>query len=775
MCTIMNSCRSISFSAIENEAALKNAEVVLMMKVSISGLTYDLTIRRLPLSATTLSIELSESSGAVESKSISTSINGYSVIVDANPLSLTVSKNDRVVFSNRVAVGWGHFRRIGGELHVPFSIRPGEGVYGAGEWFNRLNRVGQRLEVYVVDPGGLPNDKTYVAYPFFWSTEGYGMLIDTYCRVVLDFGSRYLGVGELVIPSGINMYLILSDEPSEIIKAFWELTGYPEVPPLWSFGVWYSLWRDSGYMYSEYRTQDDVIKFAEEVRRRGLPGDVIHIDPIYTFRPIRESLRGFLKEIGLSEGDLKELEEYHRVNGRWSFRPLVDYIKSRWPDKYIKLASEYPWTGQGCTFEWHDGFPNPALMIKRIHELGFRVSIWVNPYAPVGSRVFNEFNNKGFLVKVKGKPMIEMPAWKGGELFTYRYLTDDFGAVDFTKKEACDAYVEEIRRLLKLGIDAIKTDYGEGAPEEGEYSIGVNPCVHNLYPVLYNRAVYETIKDEKGEAIVWGRSGGLGIHRYPIRWTGDPDSTERGMAASLRGVLSMATSGIMYSSVDIGGYGGKPTTELYVRWAQMGLLLTHSRFHGVSEREPWRYGEEAYSIVKGFIKLRYSLIPYIYSQVINGLRTGKPLVRPLVMDYPNDAAVRDIEDEYMLGEYMLIAPIFSGNTRSIYLPEGNWYDYWSMSIIKGPTTINVNSPLSKIPIYVKDGALIAYSAVDSMNLTPDVLHNLLVEVYGNASVFNIDLGKYGKLTNVPVTYDKVYSMGEFKVRFIKAPPHVLRS
>ncbi|WP_048062777.1 TIM-barrel domain-containing protein [Caldivirga maquilingensis] len=771
----MDPCRTISFFAIENESLLKTAEVILTTKVSISGLTYNLTIRRLPLSAITLSIELTESSGVAESRSINTGVGEYSIIIDTNPLSLTVLKSGRVVFSNKVALGPGYFHRVNNELHVPFSISPGEGIYGMGEWFGRLNKVGQRLEVYVVDPGGLPNDKTYVAYPFFWSTEGYGLLIDTYCRVMLDFGSRYLGVGELIIPSNVNMYLILSNEPSKIIKAFWELTGHPEVPPLWSFGVWYSLWRGSGYIYSDYKTQDDVVKFAEDVRRRGLPGDVIHIDPIYTIRPLRASLKRFLKNLGLTDDEIKELEEYHRVNGRWNYRPLLEYIKSKWPDKYTELINKYPFTVSDCTFEWHDGFPNPRLMFSRLHELGFRVSIWVNPYAAVGSEWFSELSERNLLVKVNGRPMVETPAFIKGELVDYRMLTDDFGAVDFTNDDACRAYSERIRQLLELGADTIKTDYGEGAPENGEYSVGINPCIHNLYPVLYNKVVYETIRSLKGEPIVWGRSGGLGIHKYPIRWTGDPDSTPRGMAASLRGVLSMATSGIMYSSVDIGGYGGKPTVELYVRWAQMGLLLSHSRFHGVSEREPWSYGEEAYSIVKGFIKLRYSLIPYIYSQVIEGLRTGKPLVRPLVMDYPSDEVTRDIEDEYMLGEYMLIAPVFSGDARSVYLPEGNWYDYWSMSIIRGPTTINVHSPLSRVPIYVKDGALIAYSAVDSMNLTTDVLNNLLVEVYGNAGEFNIDLGRYGKLTGIQVTYDKVYSMGGFKIRFIKASPHGLSS
>ncbi|MFP3302799.1 MAG: glycoside hydrolase family 31 protein [Caldivirga sp.] len=279
------------------------------------------------------------------------------------------------------------------------------------------------------------------------------------------------------------------------------------------------------------------------------------------------------------------------------------------------------------------------------------------------------------------------------------------------------------------------------------------------------------MKETRGEAIVWGRSGGLGIHRYPIRWTGDPDSTPRGMAASLRGVLSMATSGIMYASVDIGGYSGTPTPELYVRWAQMGLLLSHSRFHGTTEREPWSYGDEAYRIVSGFIKLRYSLIPYIYSQVIKGLRTGMPLVRPLIMDYPDDESVRDIDDEYMFGEAMLVAPLFTGDERTVYLPEGVWYDYWSGEAVKGPTTVRVKAPLNRIPIYVKDGSAIPYTRVKALYLTPEVLRDLSVEVYGNVETFSADFGRYGRLEGVKVDYGKVQVVGDFKVSFTKASRH----
>lgn len=747
---------------------LRNMVNVYRGLIEMDGAKYRLTIDYLNLTVPTLRLSIMRG-GDGEGAGGRFTIGEYSILVSTKPPIITVKSGDYVVFSTENWFIRGMYVDSG-QLHVPILISPGEGIYGLGEWFGRLNKVGQRLEIYVYDAVGLPGDKTYVAYPFYWSTRGYGLLVNTHCRVIFDFGSRYPEVGEIAIPmhgDGVELYLFLSNDPGRIIKAFWDLTGEPEVPPLWSFGVWYSLWRDSGYMYSEYRTQDDVVRFAEEVRRRGLPGDVIHIDPIYTIRPLKESIKTFLRDrLGLSEDEVRQIEEYHRVNGRWSFKAVFDYIKAKYPDKYSIFEHEYVGYGQGCTFQWHDGFPNPKAMVDRLHELGFRVSIWVNPYAPKGSEWYSELESRGLLVKVNGVPGVEMPGVRGGVVVDYRYRVTDIAAVDFTNPEACRAYAGKIRSLLELGIDVVKTDYGEGAPEDGEYFIGHDPCIHNLYPVLYNKLVYETIREVKGEAMVWGRSGGLGIHRYPIRWTGDPDSTPRGMAASLRAVLSMATSGIMYSSIDIGGYGGRPTPELYVRWAQMGLLLSHSRFHGVSEREPWRYGDEAYSIVKSYIKLRYLLIPYIYSEVIKGLKTGKPLVRPLVMDYPDDQVARNIDDEYLFGSSMLIAPVFEGHVRQVYLPRGRWHDYWDGSIYEGPTAIEVKAPLDKILIFIKDNSTIPYTAINIDRITEEALFNLKVEVYGNVDLFEADFGKYGSV-KTPVSIGKEVHAGPFKITFMK--------
>jgi len=681
-----------------------------------------------------------------------------------------VRRGGRLVFSTSLDFIFRRgIRRVGGSLVLPLRIDQGEGIYGLGEFFGPLNRVGGNFRIYVKDVPALPNYRTYVAYPFFWSTKGYGLLINTFRKVVLDFGSEFSGVGQISVPGeDLEAYLILSEDPYQILKAYWELTGFPEVPPLWSFGIWYSAWRDGGYKYSEYRTQEDVIGLAREVRRRGLPGDVIHVDPVYTRRPLRKSIEDFMRKAGLSQEEIERVREIHEREGMWSFRPVLEYLAQRLSKGLEGLLG----SGNGCTFEFHDGFPSPQEMTKAIHDLGFRVSIWVNPYAFVNSRWFQELQSRGALVKGG----VEMPATRlpgfpippelGGSLISYRYPITDFGAVDFTSEEGRRAYSEKIGWLLGLGFDVIKTDYGEGAPEEGEYAEGSGDFVHNLYPNLYNQVVYETIKDAKGEALVWGRSGSIGIHRYPLRWTGDPDSTWRGMAASLRGALSLSASGVPFSSFDSGGYGGKPSEELYIRWAQMGLLFSHCRFHGTTEREPWKYGERAMEVVKKYAELRYSLIPYLYSQAVSGIKGGKPLVRPLVMEFPRERACREVEDQYMLGDSIMVIPWIGEGAREVYIPRGKWWDFWTKAEVEGGRYVELNPPLDLIPVFVKDGSAIPYTSKRYEATSEEMLRDLRVEVYGEVREFHADFGKYGSFTT-KVDFSSPIEVNGFKLKFVR--------
>src|SRR3989442_10987220 len=234
-----------------------------------------------------------------------------------------------------------------------------------------------------------------------------------------------------------------------------------------------------------------------------------------------------------------------------------------------------------------------------------------------------------------------------------------------------------------------------------------------MYPLLYQRAVFEATKEVHGYGLIWGRSGYAGSQRTPVHWGGDPACTFADMAASLRGALSWIMSGAAFASFDIGGFFGTPTLtdppspELYVRWAQMGLLFSHARAHGhTAPREPWAYGEPALSIFRRYAQLRYRLLPYLYSAARHAA-DGAPLVRPLVYDHPSDPTTHHVDDEYFLGPDLLVPPMFTPRgTRDIYLPEGGCYDYWTDRRFDGARWISYDADLETLPLFVRAGAVI---------------------------------------------------------------------
>ncbi|MGC8601788.1 MAG: glycoside hydrolase family 31 protein [Thermoprotei archaeon] len=625
---------------------------------------------------------------------------------------------------------------VGNSLTLRLFIEHDEGIYGLGEFFGRLNKNGQALETYIYDAVGLPNDKTYVAYPFFWSTRGYGMLVNEQGRVFFDFGASFCCRGSVKVPSAEpQIFLFIAHEPREIVRQFWELTGYPEVPPKWSFGIWYSSWRDKGYVNSPYKTQEDVIRMAERIREMGIPGDVIHLDPHYSYRPVRPMLLSFMiEELGMNIEEVRQALSLHEEKGVWSYAPLISYLRERYGEK----VSELRLSGSDSSFIWQRGFQDPKGFNERLHAMGFHTSIWVNPYAQLGGPWYRELEAADALLKVDGNVILEMPvSTVGGKMIGYSEIVRDMGAVDLTSERGRAIFASKISQLLDLGFDAIKTDYGEGAPGD---EIG---RLHNLYATVYNHVVYEEIKKRRGEAIVWGRSGGLGIHRYPIRWGGDPESTPEGMVKALRGALCLSCSGTAFSSFDIGGYGGKPSTRLFIRWFEMGLLFSHSRLHGTTEREPWSYGDEALAAFKRYAELRYSLFPYIYSCVNKGIKEGKPLVRPLVFDFPEDRATRDVEDEFMLGDALLVAPVMDdvSEERDVYLPKGTWYVFWTSQRLEGGKWVKVKAPLDLIPLFVMSGKSLVYSLNKGVTIGEESLRKLRVVAYGDVKEIDLDFGQ----------------------------------
>ena len=262
----------------------------------------------------------------------------------------------------------------------------------------------------------------------------------------------------------------------------------------------------------------------------------------------------------------------------------------------------------------------------------------------------------------------------------------------------------------------MKTDFGEGIPEEARYRNIDGRKFHNLYALVYNAAVAEAIREVTGEHIVWARSGTAGSQRYPLHWGGDSQCNWAGLAGTLRGALSIGLSGFPFFSHDIGGFIGRPTPELYIRWAQFGLFSSHSRCHGCgldNSREPWSFGEEANRIFTEYARLRYRLLPYLYDQARKSSASAKPLVRALLLDYPEDRNVRHIDDQYLFGDAFLIAPVLAplaeSATRTLYLPRGTWIDYWTKESCESRGEwLERDIDLDTMPIYVKAGSIIPY-------------------------------------------------------------------
>lgn len=505
-----------------------------------------------------------------------------------------------------------------------FSLMPGEKIFGCGESATSLNKRGQKLNLFVTDPQGPETPDMYKPVPFFFSDRGYGMFMHTSSPVTCDFGASYIGANKLFMNDEIVDIFLFFGEPKEILKAYTDLVGHPQMPPLWSFGTWMSR--------ITYFSEQEGRETADKLRSEKIPSDVIHFD--------------------------------------------TGWFGTDWQCDY-EFASER--------------FDDPAKMLSDLKDNGFHVSLWQLPYFTPKNRYFKELVDNHMYVK-NGK----------GEL-PYEDVV-----LDFTNPATVKWYQEKLGNLINMGVGAIKVDFGEGAPLDAIYHNGKSGWYeHNLYPLRYNKAVADITRDVHGENIIWARSAWAGSQRYPLHWGGDAATTNVGLEGTLREGLSFGLSGFTFWSHDIGGFVTYTPESLYRRWLPFGFLTSHSRVHGAPPTEPWYYGKDFTDYFRRCAEMKYKLMPYVYAQSKYASENGLPMLRALLVEFPEDPAAWYIEDEYLFGNSMLVAPMMEdGKSRNVYLPgKDKWIDFQTGKVYT-PGWHDIETGDLEAVILVKDGTAI---------------------------------------------------------------------
>lgn len=552
------------------------------------------------------------------------------VVKDAKGKILTQTRHNLDNDSSQVKLLPFSFIKRGSDnsrsINPVWTLAPGERIYGCGESFTSLNKVGQKVHLSVTDPQGPETDGQYKPVPFFFSNRGYGIFMHTSAPVTCDFGASYIGADRLFMADEQMDFFIFLGEPKDILNEYTDITGKSPMLPLWSFGTWMSR--------ITYFSQKEGLEIARQLRAHKIPSDVIHFD-----------------------------------TGWFGVDWQCDY-------QFAK-----------------DRFEDPVKMLKQFAKDGFHTCLWQLPYFTPKNRFFPEIIEKGMhVVNATGGMPVED------------------AILDFSNPETVNWYQSKIEGLLKQGVSTIKCDFGEAAPYNGFYHSGKGGLYeHNLYPLRYNKALWEVVeKNHPGEGIIWARSAWAGSQRYALHWGGDAATTNTGLLGDLRGGLSFGLSGFSFWSHDMGGFVTASPEDIYRRWLPFGFLSSHTRAHGAPPTEPWLISESFTDAFRACAEMKYKLMPYVYAQAKDCSERGLPMVRALLVEFPQDPGAWLVEDEYMFGSQMLVAPLMeSGTERTVYLPKGKWIDYQTGKVYEdGYQTIEAG----EIPavILVRDGSLIPH-------------------------------------------------------------------
>lgn len=519
-----------------------------------------------------------------------------------------------------------------------------EAFYGFGEKFTEFNKRGQTIHCWQQDALSTNTEISYKNHPYFMSSRGYSILVNSFTKMTFDMGCKSnVTYGMEVEDSHLDYILFANRDYKGLLSDYVEMTGHIPMIPRWAFGLWMSK--------CVYNNQEEVYEVVRRAQEEKVFIDVINLDAWQ------------------SRDD----------SGAWVW------------DK--------------------ERFPRPQEMIDFLKKNRIHLCLWIYPYIGESSDYFRMAEENGWLVKDE----------TGKALLFYATAAADkkVGCFDFTNPEFREWYASRVKEIVTMGIGAVKTDFSEAVPENAVYYDGSNGVQgHNKLTYLYARTIYDAMEAEKktlGErAMLWGRSGYAGSHSIPAAWAGDSSTHLNNHACILQGGLSIAISGVAYWGFDMGGfyntdyegYECVPEEEEYIRSAQFGFFAPLSRCHGKTPREPWNYEVRTKNIFDHYNSVRHRLLPYLYSSAWQSSLHSIPMMRPLILEFQEDRNVRGIGHEYMLGDSLLVAPVFDQDDFSVYLPDGKWTDFFTGHIIEGGRWFSFRPNIDEIPVFIRENTIV---------------------------------------------------------------------
>lgn len=610
----------------------------------------------------------------------------FTVKINKSPFLIEIADKDGKVLSTEFQTATGGGLKEGDEVTSRKKLMADEHFFGFGERMDFIDQRGKKVHLNVGRGQGRPHiigaynvlEANYSPVPFFMSTRGYGIFLHNSYANEWDMGLSDPDVYSFKAEGGeLDYYFIYGPQFGDILNSYTQLTGKSPLLPKFAHGLHVGTYSGGTWGYEHLTSTHYVVRLAQKFRELGIPLDMLHLDS--TWRIFGES------------------------------------------------------GGSGATtFEWRPTFKNPELMFDSLYDLNLNM---------VGVHVRPRFDNGDQL------DLLDQAREKG-----YVYPEDDNPGefVNFFDQEAVDWWWENgVKRVADIGAMFLKTDEGSAFGRKANESDKIGPTgeeiekLHNIFPLVYAQAPFEKFQEYNGvRGLNMTREGYAGIQRYPYIFAGDWPSEWQYFEPVIKAGINIGMSGVGYWTHCMGGFEHDADPELYIRWCQFGMFSPVAHLFGMDHpgyKEPWNYGEEALRIFKMYDSLRYRLIPYIYTSAYEMNQTGMPIMRGLVLDYQNDPNVYSIGDQYLFGSSMLVCPVTTkgAQTRTLYLPEGEWYDFWTGKKYQGKQYMNVVTPIERMPIYLKAGSIIPTQEV--MNYIGEKPADpITVSIYpGGSSSYNL--------------------------------------